>query len=341
VYTSDFREIADRTSKARPDRLLRAAVSSYCALPRPAKRETVQLEDLALPLLEIASVETRRFVAAVLSESDHSPAALVRRLCNEPVEIAAPLLVRSGVLTDIDLIALIGRHGLAHARAIGRRKNLNPAIARLIRALDRPAPYDGPSGGEGAEAEETNPRSKPLVEQKDEHAARPPVEAIRDRLRTMMEPAGYQPPHRARPVLDRGNERPAYAKLRDAALTGNPSLFHTTLADALGIGFRQAEAICGGVSGDDLIPAFRALDLQPEQALLICLALHPRRFGHAESVRLFVEHFRQCRLEEAREQLRACRTAAVADAVAMAPVPHDGSNCNRPAETRLGILRVS
>ena len=339
MYSSDFRQIADRTSKARPDRLLRAAVSSYCALPRPAKRETVQLEDLALPLLEIASIETRRFVAAVLSESDHPPAALVRRLCDEPVEIAAPLLVRSPVLSDIDLIALIGRHGLAHARAIGRRKNLNPAIARLIRALDKPASSDGPDGGEEAMADATAPSDELVAERDEEPAARPQVEAVRDRLRAMMEPAGYQPPHRARPVLDRGNERPAYAKLRDTVLTGSAALFQTALADALGIGFRQAEAIAGGPSGADLVPALRALDLEPEQALLICLALHPDRFGHAESVRLFVERYRQCRLEEAREQLRAWRTAAVADAVAMTPSPRAGSNGNR--ETAAGILRAS
>ena len=39
------------------------------------------------------------------------PAALVRRLADESVDIAAPLLIRSKVLSDVDLIALIGRHG--------------------------------------------------------------------------------------------------------------------------------------------------------------------------------------------------------------------------------------
>lgn len=339
MYSSDFRQIADRTSKARPDRLLRAVVSSYCTLTRPAKREMVQLEDLVLPLLEIASIETRRFVAAVLSESDHPPPALVRRLCDEPVEIAAPLLVRSNVLSDIDLIALIGRHGLTHARAIGRRKNLNPAIDRLIRALDKPVSPNGPEDGIAAVADGTAASDDPVAERDETSVARPQVEAVRERLRAMMEPAGYQPPHRARPVLNRGNERPTYAKLRDTVLTGNAALFQTALADALGISVRRAEMIVGGPPSDDLVPALRALDLQPEQALLICLALHPSRFGHAESVRLFVERYRLCRLEDAREHLRSWRTAAIGDAVTMAPAPRAGSNGNR--EAIAGILRAS
>ena len=56
----------------------------------------------------------------------------MRRLADEPVDIAAPLLLRSNALTDIDLIALIGRHGIGHARVIARRPDLNPTIAQLV-----------------------------------------------------------------------------------------------------------------------------------------------------------------------------------------------------------------
>src|SRR5207342_2777420 len=68
-------------------------------------------------------------------ECANPPAALVRRLADEPVAIAAPVLLRSNALTDIDLIALIGRHGVGHARVVGRRPGLNPTIALLVGAL--------------------------------------------------------------------------------------------------------------------------------------------------------------------------------------------------------------
>ena len=104
------------------------------------RREVVQLEDLTLPLYDDVSLEARRYVAAALSECAVAPARLVDRLANDRVDIAAPLLARSETLTDVDLIALIGRHGLPHARAIARRPELNPTIAQLIRALEAVAP---------------------------------------------------------------------------------------------------------------------------------------------------------------------------------------------------------
>jgi uncharacterized protein (DUF2336 family) len=138
VSSSDFQQIAVRAGAGKPERLFRAAVSAFCSLPRPSRREIAQLEDLTLPLFDSVSPESLRFVAAALSECEYPPAALVRRLAEERVDVAAPLLMRSRALSDIDLIALIGRHGLPHARAIARRKALNPAIAHLIRALERP-----------------------------------------------------------------------------------------------------------------------------------------------------------------------------------------------------------
>ena len=76
-------------------------------------------------------------MAAVLCECQYAPASLVRRLSNERIDIAAPVLIRSNVLTDFDLVALIGRHGAGHARAIARRPGLNPAIASLAALIDR------------------------------------------------------------------------------------------------------------------------------------------------------------------------------------------------------------
>jgi uncharacterized protein (DUF2336 family) len=139
VSSSDFRQIAIRTEAGKAERLFRAAISAFCALTRPSRREIAQLDDLTLPLFDEVSTEARRFAAAALSECESAPPGLVKRLANEPVEISAPLLVRSRTLGSVELIALIGRHGLTHARAIARRKDLHPTIASLVRALNRPA----------------------------------------------------------------------------------------------------------------------------------------------------------------------------------------------------------
>ena len=112
MSSSDFRQITIKGETLKAERLFRAAVSAFCSLTRPSRREIAQLEDLTLPLFDFVSVESRRYVAAALSECQYAPATLVRRLADETVDIAAPLLIRSNALSDIDLIALIGRHGL-------------------------------------------------------------------------------------------------------------------------------------------------------------------------------------------------------------------------------------
>ena len=245
-----------RADHGKAERLFRAAVTAFCSLTRPSRREIAQLEDLTLPLYDSVSTEARRFVAAALSECRNSPAVLVRRLADEPVEIAAPLLLRSNALADIDLIALIGRRGIGHARVIARRPHLNPTIDQLVKMLlksARPADPISTSNSQAPMKPQTAanalPDRQPPLESRMLGAA---AEAVRDRLRMMMRPAAGEVA--APTTLEFGHgPRPAlYAKLRDTALTGVRAFFQTALADALGIDFRQAQSITGKWHFDDL-----------------------------------------------------------------------------------------
>ena len=290
MSSSDFRQIANGAESGRADRLFRAAVSAFCALTRPSRREIAQLEDLTLPLFESVSVEARRYVAAILSETDHAPPELVRRLSDAPVSIAAPLLIRSKVLTDIDLIRLISRHGLPHARAIGRRPGLNPTIADLVKALERPTVVATEPSGHGLQY-----RGAGGTGETD-------AETIRQRLRSMMlspseTAAGYS---RSIP-LDR---EAMFEKLRSTALTGRIAYFETALADALGVDFPEARSIVEAAGYDKLIPPFRALGLGAEQAFLLTAAIRPGVFAGVEHIKQFLEHYRLCRPERAREKAR-------------------------------------
>lgn len=307
VSSSDFRQIAIRTEAGKAERLFRAAVSAFCSLTRPSRREIAQLEDLTLPLFDEVSVESRRYVAAALSECEYAPTALVRRLAEEPVEIAAPLLTRSKALRDIDLIALIGRHGLPHARAIARRKELNPAIADLIRALEKPTLVK-------TRPPETVTRLAP----KPEPVAKPdtgrpaPGEAeenARRRLRSMMRPAGDSA------GINTFLGQPAYVKLRETALTGNAAFFQTALADALDIDFATARSVTGQPSYAALLAALRALDLSEDRAFLIAVAVYPGEFPHPQAIRLFLDRYRLLHREAALDKVRAWKTETLSRAI--------------------------
>lgn len=299
----DFRHIAARTESGKAERLFRAVVAAFCQLTRPSKREIAQLEDLTLPLFDSVSPESRRFVAAALSECDHPPIGLVLRLCDEPVDIAAPILVRSKALADIDLIALIGRHGLPHARAIARRKDLNPTIAELIKALEKPTLVHS-----------RQPESTAAKPQAAETAPAAPIAAVpgraaedvRHRLRAIMV-AGHKP--------DQQTEFRTYDKLRETALTGHAAFFQTALADCLGVDLATAKTLTASSDYSSLLTALRSLELSEDQAFLIAVAVFPASFPHPEAIRRFLERYRALDDDTIRDRIREWKAQAISHAV--------------------------
>lgn len=307
VSSSDFRQIAIRTEAGKAERLFRAAVSAFCSLTRPSRREIAQLEDLTLPLFDEVSVESRRYVAAALSECEYAPAALVRRLAEEPVEIAAPLLTRSNALSDIDLIALIGRHGLPHARAIARRKELNPTIADLIRALERPTLV---KMRPPETVTKLTPKPEPVAKaDTDRPVSGEAAENARRRLRSMMRPAGDTAD------VNTFLGQPAYVRLRETALTGNTAFFQTALADALEIDFATARSVTGQSGYTALLAALRALDLSEDRAFLIAVAVYPGEFPHPQAIRLFLDRYRLLHREAALDKVRAWKAETLSRAI--------------------------
>lgn len=274
-------KLSSHRAAGKPERLLRSAITAFSSITRPTRREIAQLDDLAVPLLTSVSDETLRFAAATLSEMPHAPPTLVRRLCDMPVEICAPLLMRSPLLTGIDLIALIGRHGVAHARAIAARPGLDPRIVRLIASL-------------GAFEQNQTPNR---------------LDAARERLLTMMRPAAETTAAPDEPPVQlRWNGLPdSYRKLRSTALAGVPALFHTALADALEIDLDMARSICDGHDVSTLIVSLRSLGLSEEEAFLIYQAAWPSRTGDARAVRAFLDAYQSLSEEQAETIVAAWR----------------------------------
>ncbi|ESY69728.1 MAG: hypothetical protein E5Y02_23705 [Mesorhizobium sp.] len=306
MSSSDFRQIAVRTESGRAERLFRAAVSAFCSLTRPSRREIGQLEDLTLPLFDDVSLESRRYVAAALSECEYAPAALVRRLCEEPVDVAAPLLIRSRAVSDIDLIALIGRHGLPHARAIARRKDLNPTIADLIRALERPTLVRV----RDPEAQAPTVPTAPIVAAvttdvaQDSAAAQQAsgiaAENARRRLRSMMRTGDEA----LAAQVDAFPGSDTYVKLRETALTGNAAFFQTALADALDIDFSTAQSLTANQNYAPLLAALRSLDFSEDRAFLITVAVYPGLFPHPQAIRTYLDRYRLLHRDVALERVR-------------------------------------
>lgn len=347
VSSSDFRQIAIRTESGKAERLFRAAVSAFCSLTRPSRREIGQLEDLTLPLFDDVSVESRRYVAAALSECEYAPAALVRRLCEEPVDIAAPLLIRSRAVSDIDLIALIGRHGLPHARAIARRKDLNPTIADLIRALERPtlvrvrdpeaktAPAPIPAASTTDSA--ANPQT-PGQQTLDQQAPGVAAENARRRLRSMMRTGDEA----LAAKVDAFPGADAYVKLRETALTGNAAFFQTALADALDIDFSVAQSLTANQNYAPLLAALRSLDFSEDRAFLITVAVYPGLFPHPQAIRTYLDRYRLLHRDVALDKVRGWKAETLSRVVRNAsPANSDSRRASNSDEANVPGLRAS
>lgn len=294
LSNSDFRHIARKGSTDRAERLFRAAVTAYCGLSHPIRAETIQLEDLTLPLYPSVSDETLRFVAAALSECSVPPPALVLRLCQERPEICAPLLMRTTALSDADLVSLIGKHGVPHARVIARRRNLHPAIAALISLMDKQA-------GTRQIAvldEPAIPQDKSEAQDSEHATAADRAETARRALRSMM----FSPYGLASGQID------TYRNLRIAALTGQPHILAAALSSALGIGPDAGEALLQPAQAATLITALRSLALSGEQAFLIAACAAPARFVRHAAISDFVEQFSARSISDARYQIEIWRT---------------------------------
>lgn len=282
VSSAVFRQLASGDEAHRSERLFRAAISAFASLVRPTRREIAQLDDLTRPLYDLVPVETRRYAAAMLCECGTLPPDLLGRLSAEPVEISAPLLVRSPALTDAQLIRLIAANGVAHARAIGRRAGLDPAIAALVRALIS----QSPSGRQ--------PLPAPPALQ-----ASAIEEAVRRRLRSIMRAP------RAGPGAQLGN--PADPALLTAALSGDRSRFTETLAARLGLAAETMLSLLEDGSDGNLVTGLRALALGEAEAVLLCATQRPGQFTDRATISAFITRFRSIPVYAAQRQVRAWR----------------------------------
>lgn len=303
VRSADILQIPAEDLLPKRDRLFRAAITGYCSITRPTVRDAAQLDDLALPLLPLVSEESRRYAAAALSEAFPAPPGLLRRLADYPVAVSAPLLVRSRSLADIDLIGLIGRNGVAHARAIGRRTGLNPNIAALVRAL----------GVEPqAEAVATVPAAPPpaaAIETPSPAVALPvpqpgtAEEETRERLRAMMVPEAETAPQtaarrRVHSRIDWVAAHASYPRMVATGLSGVAALFQTAVADAFDIAFDRACEIVD--DGEKLAVALKAAGFATAEAFFVAALAFPPRFAGTAAIRAFVEDYRRLDVEEAR-----------------------------------------
>ena len=97
------------------------------------------LADIFIALTRKAEREIRQVLAQRLAKADWAPAALVRMLAADEIEIARPVIAASPLLRDDDLLQLLADCSIEHQIQVALRPDLGAAVARAIVAGADPA----------------------------------------------------------------------------------------------------------------------------------------------------------------------------------------------------------
>lgn len=99
---------------------------------RLSEREWWWMTSIVRAILREVEMPVRRRLALSISRLDGVPRGLVRQLASEEIEIALPVISRSRLLADDDLVEIVLRRTQEHAVAVARRDDLSERVADVI-----------------------------------------------------------------------------------------------------------------------------------------------------------------------------------------------------------------
>lgn len=126
----------DRTAGVRRDVASNVAALYLGAGGGLSARERVLVLDILGQVIRDAEMAVRRSLAERLANEADVPRELLLLLVDDDIEIAAPVLMRSRILTDEDLTGVVRRHALEHRLAVARRDDVNPAVGDALVETD-------------------------------------------------------------------------------------------------------------------------------------------------------------------------------------------------------------
>ncbi|OAP41560.1 hypothetical protein AU381_02200 [Sinorhizobium glycinis] len=307
VVTNRFRELERPQTGRLKDVVLMATVTGFESLRIPRKSDLKQFAELFEPLFLGSSNEARRQAAAALSQCAHVPESVALLIGSMPISIAAIFLTRSKAIPDRTLMSIIRQQGAAHANAIAHRENLSPSVVDALvehHQLTAAAPRaDMPVAAVPSSPATADDRPS------SERVAR--ENKLREEIRGLAR-AGSKPPHegaRIQPI-----DELHQALLLRFARNGEPVLFATALADALGASRALAERILLDVSGQQLAVTLAALDFPARELAPLLLALYPHlsdRLGSGSRAEALIRSIdRKTSLERVESWIRADRDGA-------------------------------
>jgi uncharacterized protein (DUF2336 family) len=126
-------ELAKEKSSERRRALLREVTDLFFDEP-PARDTSVsqRFEDVLTSLAEQTAEEARVELSERFAETDMAPKGLVLKLAQDAIEVAAPILAKSSVLEEQDLIEIAETGQQTHLKAISQRESVSERLSDTI-----------------------------------------------------------------------------------------------------------------------------------------------------------------------------------------------------------------
>lgn len=95
-------------------------------------KDLLQMVDILRKLSHSVEMVVRQRVAERVSEREDLPPQLAVMLCNDQIEVAYPILLRSKLLRDVDLIDVVRNRSRQHQLATAMRENLPATVSDAL-----------------------------------------------------------------------------------------------------------------------------------------------------------------------------------------------------------------
>jgi uncharacterized protein (DUF2336 family) len=129
----DLIDLAKENSSAKRRELLREMTDLFFSVHAPQTEPEIALFDTVLVQLSTEMEEAvRAELGARFADAANAPQGLVRRLANDAIAVAEPILASSRVLSEADLLDVVRTQGQDHLRAVSKREEVSEAVSEVI-----------------------------------------------------------------------------------------------------------------------------------------------------------------------------------------------------------------
>ena len=130
VQLTNLANLAKEKSSSARQKLLRDVTDLFMEEPETLnEQELAFFGDIMFKLAREMEAKVRAVLADTLADAQVAPSAIIETLANDDIDVARPILTRSSVLSEPDLLSIVARHSQEHLLAISKRTTVSEKVA--------------------------------------------------------------------------------------------------------------------------------------------------------------------------------------------------------------------